>query len=110
MNEGGSLLHVLEMLEDADVLRLSHTFSNVHGILQQYLARYYKGKNPTTKLACEIGGDEFETELEGAADFTREQIRKVGRNLGRRAPSKKNKPTHVYLRGLEILGNEKCAH
>ena len=51
VDEGGPLLQVLDMLEDVDILRLSHTCSTMRGILQQYLAHYYKGKKPVLQLA-----------------------------------------------------------
>ena len=63
VDEGGPLLQVLDMLEDVDILRLSHTCSAMRGILQRYLARYYKGKKPVLQLACGIGGDAFESRL-----------------------------------------------
>ena len=61
VNEGGPLLQVLDMFEDVDILRLSHTCSAMRGILQRYLAHYYKGKKPALQLACGIGGDAFES-------------------------------------------------
>ena len=86
------------MLEDVDILRLSHTCSAMRGILQRYLARYYKGKKPVLQLACGIGGDAFESRLEDAVQFALEEIRKVGRDLGRNAPYKASNPhTYVYV-------------
>ena len=46
VDQGGPLLQLLAMLEDVDILRLVHPCSAGHGILQRYLARYYKGKTP----------------------------------------------------------------
>ena len=48
-----------------------------------------KGKNPILELACGIGSDAFESRLEDAVQFALEEIRKVGRDLGRNAPYKK---------------------
>ena len=45
VDTGGPLLWVLDILEDIDILSLAHTCSAMHGILQQYLACYYK-ENP----------------------------------------------------------------
>ena len=98
VDEGGPLLQVLDMLEDVDILRLSHTCSAMREILQRYLARYYKGKKPVPQLVCGTGGDAFESRLENAAQFTLEEIRKVGRDLGRNAPYKESNPhTCVYV-------------
>ena len=98
VDEGGPLLQVLNMLEDVDILRLSHTCSAMRGILQQYLARYYKEKKPVLHLACGIGGDAFESRLEDAVQFALGEIRKVGRDLGRNAPYKESNPhTYVYV-------------
>ena len=66
VDEGGPLLQVLDMLEDVDILRLSHICSAMQGILQRYLACYYKGKKPVLQLVCGIGGDAFESRLEDA--------------------------------------------
>ena len=86
------------MLEDVDILRLSHTCSAMREILQQYLARYYKGKTPVLQLACGIGGDAFESRLKDAVQFALEEIRKMGRDLGRNAPYKTSNPhTYVYV-------------
>ena len=38
VDEGGTLLQVLDMLEDVDILRLAHTSNALHGISQRYLA------------------------------------------------------------------------
>ena len=46
VDEGGPLLQVLDMLEAVDLLRLVHTSSAMHGMLQRYLARYYQEKSP----------------------------------------------------------------
>ena len=98
VDEGGPLLQVLDMLEDLSILRFSHTCSAMRGILQRYLARYYKGKKPVLQLACGIGGDAFENRLEDAVQFALEEIRKVGRDLGRNAPYKASNPhTYVYV-------------
>ena len=86
VDERGPLLQVLDMLEDVDILRLSHTCSAMRGILQQYLACYYKGKKPVLQLAFRIGGDVFESRLEDAVQFALGEIRKVGRDLGQNAP------------------------
>ena len=88
VDEGGPLLQVLDMLEDVDILRLSHTCSAMRGMLQQYLACYYKGKKPALQLACGIGADAFESRLEDAVQYTLGEIRKVGRDLGRNVPYK----------------------
>ena len=86
------------MLEDVDILRLSHTCSAMRGILRRYLACYYEGKKPVLQLACGIGGDAFESRLEDAVHFALEEIRKVGRDLGRNAPYKESNPhTYVYV-------------
>ena len=98
VDEGGPLLQVLDMLEDVDILRLSHTCSAMRGILQWYLARYYKGKKPALQLACGIGGDAFESRLEDAVQYALGEIRKVGRDLGWNAPYKQSNPhTYVYV-------------
>ena len=98
VDEGGPLLQVLDMLEDVDILRLSHTCSAMRGILQRYLARYYKGKKPALQLACGIGGDAFESRLEDAMQYAGGEIRKVGRDLGRNASYKQsNSHTYVYV-------------
>ena len=48
-------------------------------------------------MACGIGGDAFESRLEDAVQFALEEIRKVGRDLGRNAPYKASNPhTYVY--------------
>ena len=77
VDERGPLLQVLDMLEDVDILTLSHTCSAMRGMLQQYLACYYKGKKPALQLACGIGSDAFESRLEDAGEFALEQIWKV---------------------------------
>ena len=82
VDEGGPLLQVLHMLEDVDILRLSHTCSAMGGILQRYLAHYYKGEKTVVELACGIGSDAFESRLEDALQFALDEIRKVGRDLG----------------------------
>ena len=82
VDEGGPLLQVLDMLEDVDILRLSHTCSAIPGILQRYLAPSYKGKKSIVELAYGIGSDGFESRLEGAVQFALKEIRKVGRDLG----------------------------
>ena len=70
----------------------------MQGILQRYLAHYDKGKKPVLQLACGIGGDAFESKLEDAVQFALEEIRKVGRDLGRNAPYKASNPhTYVYV-------------
>ena len=98
VDEWGPLLQVLDMLGDVNILRLSHTCSAMRGILQQYLARYYKGKKIVLQLACGMGGDAFESRLEDAIQFALEEIRKVGRDLGRNAPYKQSNPhTYVYV-------------
>ena len=98
VDEGGPLLQVLDMLEDVDILRLSHTCSAMRGILQRYLARYYKGKTWVLQLACGIGGDPFESRLEDAVQYALGEIRKVGRDLGWNAPYKRSNPhTYVYV-------------
>ena len=98
VDEGGPLLEVLDMLENVAILKLSHTCSAMRGILQRYLARYYKGKKPVLQLACGIGGDAFESRLEDAVQFALEEIRNVGRDLGQNAPYKESNPhTYVYL-------------
>ena len=71
------------------------------GILQRYLARYYKGKKPVLELACGIGSDAFESRLEDAVQFALEEIRKVGRDLGWDAPYKQSNPPYICVR---------CAH
>ena len=49
-------------------------------------------------VACGIGGDTFESRLEDAVQFALEEIRKVGRDLGRNAPHKESNPhTYVYV-------------
>ena len=75
VDEVGPLLQMLDMLEDVDILRLSHTCSAMRGILQRYLARYYKGKKPVLQLACGIEGDAFESRLEDVVQFALEEIR-----------------------------------
>ena len=98
VDEGGPLLQVLDMLEAVDILRLSHTCSALWGILQQYLARYYKGEKPVLPLACGIGGGAFESRLEDAVQYALGEIGKVGRDLGRNAPYKQSNPhTYVYV-------------
>ena len=52
------------MLEDVDIFGISHTYSAMRGILQQYLARYYKREKPILELAYGIGSDVFESRLE----------------------------------------------
>ena len=70
----------------------------MRGILQQYLALYYKGKKTVLELACGIGSDAFESRLERIVQFALEEIRKVSRGSGRNAPYKKIKPhTYVYV-------------
>ena len=50
------------------------------------------------ELAWGIGGDAFESRLEDAVQFVLEQIRKVGKDLGRNAPYiKRNLHTYVYV-------------
>ena len=98
VDEGGPLLQVLDMLEDVDIQRLSHPRSAMRGILQQYLAHYYKGKKTVLHLACGIGSDAFKSILEDTVQFALEEIRKVGRDLGRNAPYKESNPhTYVYV-------------
>ena len=88
----------VEKLEDVDILRLSHTCSAMRGILQRYLARYYKGKKPVLQLACGIGGDAFESRLEDAVQYALGEIQKLGRDLGWNAPYKQSNPhTYVYV-------------
>ena len=49
-------------------------------------------------MACGIGSDAFESRLEAAVQFALEEIKKVGRDLGRNAPYKKSTPhTYVYV-------------
>ena len=81
MDEGSPLLQVLDMLEDVDILRLSHTCSAMRRILQRYLARYYKGKKPVLQLTCGIGGDAFESRLEDAVQFTLDENKEGGERL-----------------------------
>ena len=97
VDEGAPLLQVLDMLEDVDILRLSHTCSAMGGILQRYLAHYYKGEKTVVELACGIGSDAFESRLEDAVQFALEEIRKVSRDFGRNAPYKKETRTYVYV-------------
>ena len=97
VDEGCTLLQVFDMLEDVDILRLSHTCSAMRGMLQQDLTRYYKGKKTVLQLACGIGGDAFESRLEDAIQFALEEIRKVGRDLGRNAPYKKSNPIRTSM-------------
>ena len=62
------------------------------------MARYYKEKKPILELACGIESDAFESRLEDAVQFALEEIRKVGRDLGRDAPYKEPNPhTYVYV-------------
>ena len=96
VDEGGPLLLVLDILEDVDILGLSHTCSAMRGMLQLYLACYYKGEKPVVQLACGIGSDAFENRLEDALQFALEEIRKVGRDLGRNAAYKESNP-HTYV-------------
>ena len=50
------------------------------------------------ELSYGIGSDAFESRFEDAIQFASEQIRKVGRDLGRNAPYKKTNPhTYVYV-------------
>ena len=57
-----------------------------------------KAKNQVLQLACGIGSDAFESRLEDAVQFALEEIRKVGRDLGRNAPYKQSNPhTYVYV-------------
>ena len=77
VDEGGPLLQVLDMLEDVDLPRLIHTASAMHGMLQQYLARYYKSKNPLLELACGIANYAFETRLDDAVEFALTKIKRV---------------------------------
>ena len=60
----------------------------MRGILQRYLAHYYKGKKSALQLASGIGGDAFESRLEDAVQYALGEIRKVGRDLGGNAPYK----------------------
>ena len=76
--------------------------------MQQYLAPYYKGKKPVVELACGIGGDTFESRLEDAIQFVLEEIRKVGRDLGRNAPYKKT--PHIRLCHVQIQRGKLGAH
>ena len=69
VDEGCPLLQMLDMLEDVDILRLFHTCSVMHGILQRHLACYYKGKKSVLELACGIGGDGFESRLKDIIQF-----------------------------------------
>ena len=98
------------MLEDVDILRLSHTCNAMCGILQRYLARYYKGKKPVLQLACGTRSDVFESRLEDAVEFALEQIRKVERDLGRNALYKKNKPPYIRLCRAQIQRDETGTH
>ena len=68
----------------------------MRGILQQYLAHHCKGKKAVLEMACGIGGDAFESRLEDAVQSVLEQIRNVGRDLGRNAPYIKTNP-HTYV-------------
>ena len=50
------------------------------------------------ELARGIGGNAFESRLEDAVQFALEQIRKLGKDLGRNAPYIKTNPhTYVYV-------------
>ena len=49
-------------------------------------------------MACGIGCDAFESRLEDAVQLALEEIRKVGRDLGRNTPYKEPNPhTYVYV-------------
>ena len=48
------------------------------------------------ELAYGIGSDAFESRLEDTIQFALEEMRKVGRDLGRNAPCKKPNP-HPYI-------------
>ena len=86
------------MLEDVDILRLAHTSTVVHGILQRYLARYYKRENLLLQLVWGIADDAIQTRLQDAVESALERIRKVGRDLGRNAPPKNGNPhTDIYV-------------
>ena len=96
VDEGGPLLQVLDMLADVDILRLSHTCSAMRGILQRYLAHYYKGKKPVLQLACGIGGDAFESRLEDVVQYASGEIKKVGRDISAGTlPTKSPTPIHM---------------
>ena len=91
----------------------------MRGILQRYLARYYKGKKTVLELACGIGSDAFESRLEDAVQFALEEIRKVGRDLGWNAPYKESNPhTYIYVAHKFIVTkqvlissiDEQCLH
>ena len=98
VDEGGPLLQVLGILEDVDILRLSHTCSAMRGLLERYLAHYDKGRKPILQLASEIGVDEFQSRLDDAVQYALGEIKKMGRDLGRNASYKKSNPhTYVYV-------------
>ena len=90
------MLQVLDMLEDVDLFRLTHTSSAIHGMLQRYLERYYKGKSPLMELACGIANDPFETRLEDAVELALGETRMVGRDLRHNAPYKTPNP-NAYI-------------
>ena len=50
------------------------------------------------QLACGIGADAFESRLEDTVQFALEEIRRVGRDLGKNAPYKaSNRHTYVFF-------------
>ena len=62
------------------------------------------------ELAYGRGGDAFESRLEDTVQFALEQIRQVGRDLGRNAPYQKNKPPYICLCRAQSQCDKACAH
>ena len=106
VDEGSPLLWLLEY---TDILKLAHTCSSMHGILQRYLACYYIGKTPILELACGIGGDAFETRLEDVVHLELEKIRKVGRELSRNNPYKKTNPVCMHMLCTNTMWRSMCS-
>ena len=51
---------------------------------------------PPIGFGLRIENDDYKTRLEDPIEFTMAEIRRVGRDLGRNAPSKKSSP-HMYI-------------